>query len=57
MAVWIDRYNKTVAQIKIPAEMIRIRYSQLTYAKIETMLLDLNDVTWTIHNKTPYRKC
>ena len=92
---WIDRYNKTVAQIKeqidydtlittnstelindivevmtdvmlvdtayytigkkeIPAEMVRIRYGQLSYGKIESLLLDLNDVTWTIHNKTPY---
>ena len=92
---WIDRYNKTVAQIKeqidydtlittnstellndivevmtdvmlvdtayyaigkkeIPAEMVRIRYGQLTYGKIEALLFDLNDVTWTIHNKTPY---
>ena len=92
---WIDRYNKTVTQIKkqidydtliatnntglindivevmtdvmlvdttyytigkkeIPAEMVRIRYGQLTYGKIEALLLDLDDVTWTIHNKTPY---
>lgn len=92
---WIDRYNKTVAQIKeqidydaliatnstelvndivevmadvmlvdttyytigkkeIPAEMVRIRFGQLTFGKIEALLLDLDDVTWTIHSKPPY---
>jgi hypothetical protein len=38
----------------MPAELVRIRYRQLTYGKIEALLLDLGDVTHTIRSKTPY---
>lgn len=50
----VDTTYYTIGKKEIPAEMVRIRYGQLTYGKIEALLLDLDDVTWTIHNKTPY---
>lgn len=50
----VDTPYYTVGKKEISTEWVRIRYKQLTYGKIEALLLDLNDVTWTIHNKTPY---
>lgn len=92
---WIDRYNKTISEIKeqidyecllhsnsaelindivdtmaevmlvdttnykindksVPMEMVRIRYSKLTYGKIEAFLLDFDEVRYKIHKKNSY---
>lgn len=92
---WIDRYNKTISEIKeqidyecllhsnsaelindivdtmaevmlvdtpsykienknIATEMVRIRYSKLTYGKLEAFLLDFDEVRYKIHKKTSY---
>lgn len=92
---WIDRYNKTISEIKeqidyeclvhsnsaelindivdtmaevmlvdnayytinnksVPMEMVRIRYSKLTYGKIEAFLLDFDEVRYKIHTKNSY---
>ena len=92
---WIDRYNKTIAEIKeqieydsliadndteiidnivnvmadvmlldepyytiegksIPAELVRIRYRQITYSNLEAFLLEFRDVYFKIHNTKAY---
>ena len=94
-ARWIDRYNKTIAEIKeqieydsliadndteiidnivnvmtdvmlldepyytiegksIPAELVRIRYRQITYSNLEAFLLEFRDVYFKIHNTKAY---
>ncbi len=92
---WIDRYNKTIAEIKeqieydsliadndteiidnivnvmadvmlldepyytiegksIPAELVRIRYRQITYSNLEAFLLEFREVYYKIHNTKAY---
>lgn len=50
----VDTPTYTIGKREIPVDWVRIRFKQLTYGKIEAMLLDLNDVTTIIRNKTPY---
>lgn len=50
----VDTKYYVIGKKEIPAELVKIRYKQLSYGKIEALMLDLNDVTHTIRSKTPY---
>ena len=50
----VDTKYYVIGKKEIPAELVKIRYKQLNYGKIEALMLDLNDVTHIIRSKTPY---
>ena len=50
----LDTPSYKIEKKEIPSEIVRIRYKQLTYEKIETLLLDFNNITYEIHSKTSY---
>lgn len=50
----VDTKYYVIGKKEIPAELVKIRYKQLNYGKIEALMLDLNDVTHIILSKTPY---
>ena len=50
----LDTPSYKIEKKDIPSEIVRIRYKQLTYEKIETLLLDFNNITYEIHSKTSY---
>ena len=50
----VDTKYYIISKKEIPAKLVKIRYKQLNYGKIEALMLDLNDVTHIIRSKTPY---
>ena len=50
----VDTKYYVIGKKEIPVELVKIRYKQLNYGKIEALMLDLNDVTHIIRSKTPY---
>ena len=50
----VDTKYYVIGKKEIPAELVKIRYKQLNYGKIEALMLDLNDVTHIIRSKTAY---
>ncbi len=50
----VDNAYYTINNKSVPMEMVRIRYSKLTYGKIEAFLLDFDEVRYKIHTKNSY---
>ena len=50
----LDTPSYKIEKKEIPSEIVRIRYKQLTYEKIETLLLEFNNINYKIHSKTSY---